>query len=254
MMTRRVSWWHQLITVVSVVAVMALALFPALSPSVALADRNTNPGVLPPQSHPYGKTYGEWGDMWWQWLVAIPAAANPSLDVPGDTTGTKCGKSQSGPVWFLAGIFGTGTATRNCTMPSGKAIFIPVANAIYIWSPPDDPHNRNFLWVLQQARGFYTPQSLSASIDGDPVRNLSNYYVESAPPGFNVDLSNPGNIFDVVIAKDDTNPSAQVGTYLMLAPLSVGTHTLRIYADFGGGNTMDVTYILKVVPAGRYGK
>ena len=36
-------------------------------------------------------------------------------------------KSQSGPVWFLAGTFG-GKAERTCTIPSGKAILFPPIN------------------------------------------------------------------------------------------------------------------------------
>src|SRR5882757_5084559 len=42
-----------------------------------------NPGVLPPQSHPYGKSYGEWAAKWVQWALSIPADRNPLTDTTG---------------------------------------------------------------------------------------------------------------------------------------------------------------------------
>ena len=32
----------------------------------SLADGNPNPGVLPIDSHAFGKTYAEWAAAWWQ--------------------------------------------------------------------------------------------------------------------------------------------------------------------------------------------
>src|SRR2546426_11911178 len=78
---------------------------------------NPNPGVLPPHSHSYGKTYAEWSEVWWQWALSFPAATNPIADL----TGADCALGQTGPdafpverpVWFLAGTFGS-PATRTC--------------------------------------------------------------------------------------------------------------------------------------------
>lgn len=81
---------------------------------------NTNPGILPPQSKPYGKTYGQWGADWWRWALSIPADSNPILD----PTGASCGLGQSGPVWFLAGTGGA-AVTRECSVPAGRALFSP---------------------------------------------------------------------------------------------------------------------------------
>ena len=87
----------------SSIALIALVLLLQLTP--ALAAQNPNPGVLPPDSHPFGKTYGEWSNAWWQWAYSIPAPNNPVLD----TTGANCDVGQSGQVWFLAGSFTSGT-------------------------------------------------------------------------------------------------------------------------------------------------
>ena len=88
------------------------------------------PRVAPPQSQPYGASYGEWGAAWWQWALAQPASANPLFD----STGEYCGAGQSGQVWFLAGTFG-GSAERTCTVPAGRALLLPVLNIAYIRDP-----------------------------------------------------------------------------------------------------------------------
>ena len=49
----------------------------ALAASMVLAGRNYNPGVMPINSHPYGKSYGEWHTAWWQWAVSLPVDQNP---------------------------------------------------------------------------------------------------------------------------------------------------------------------------------
>lgn len=57
------------------------------------------PRVLPPRSRPFGLTYAQWSEKWWQWALSIPADENPLLD----PTGENCGTGQSRRVWFLAG-------------------------------------------------------------------------------------------------------------------------------------------------------
>src|SRR5438045_3460219 len=78
---------------------------------------NPNPGVHPPNSKPYGLSYGEWSARWWQWTLQIPLATNPNFD----TTGAHCAEGQSGHVWFLAGWFPGAhppSVTRECTIPA----------------------------------------------------------------------------------------------------------------------------------------
>jgi hypothetical protein len=57
--------------------------------------------------------------QWAQWALSIPTPVNPQLD----TTGGNCMVGQSGFIWFLAGVFGGGTATRSCSVPAGKVLF-----------------------------------------------------------------------------------------------------------------------------------
>jgi len=80
-------------------------------------------GVFPPDSRPYGLTYGEWSAKWWQWAFSMPEPLNPLVD----DTGRNCANNQTEPVWFLAGT-GGGAVTRECTIPSDKGILIPIIN------------------------------------------------------------------------------------------------------------------------------
>ena len=67
----------------------------------ALAQNVDQRRVAPPNSKPYGKTYGEWAAAWGQWIEAIPFGVNPA----NDPDGSQGAINQSGPVWFLAGTF-----------------------------------------------------------------------------------------------------------------------------------------------------
>src|SRR2546422_1386860 len=98
---------------------LAVALALLTVATSALAQRNSNPDIAPPNSTPYGHTYGEWGALWWRWALSIPTD-NPVAD----TTGQFAATGQAGPVWFLAGSFGA-TVTRTVQVPAGKGLFFP---------------------------------------------------------------------------------------------------------------------------------
>ena len=104
-------------------AVLAVALACFLVGSEAFAGHvisdgssGSNDRILPPNSMPYGKSYGDWGAAFWSWDYAQPFATNPIFD----PTGAFNMQNQSGPVWFLAGNSG-GASVRNVTIPAGRA-------------------------------------------------------------------------------------------------------------------------------------
>ena len=66
---------------------------------ITQAVKTPDSGILSPTEKHHGKTYGEWGDAWWQFVVSIPTPNNPLID----PTGADCDVGQSGPVWFLVG-------------------------------------------------------------------------------------------------------------------------------------------------------
>jgi hypothetical protein len=248
-------------TSIALVAVVAALVVPAAS---ALAS-NSNPGVLPPQSHPHGLTYGQWSARWWQWEASFPASANPGTDL----TGSECALGQSGPfvirrLWFLTGLFSPlgGTVTRTCTVPVGRTILFPVFNAE--WSQVEQRNNGDQCIVpaspsgesdaalqacvtAQIDLGISTGGVLQADVDGRQVQNLLNYRALSPP--FDV-TGVPGNpVFPVTGPGSVTTRSVADGFWIMLAPLPPGPHTIHFRADLTQtpfAFLVDVTYDLTI--------
>jgi hypothetical protein len=259
-------------------AVGALALAGAgvvLSGPPVGAAGNPNPGVLPPSSHPYGKSYGEWANSWWQWADSIPMSVNPLID----PTGANCAQGQSGQVWFLAGS-PSGSYDRSCTVPAGKAVFFPVANfqedqreavpdyaffgsedcdgffgatfcddAYALLSPdPTDPAAM-FAFIQYVVDAFVDPDAKFATLDGVDITDLGNYRAPSGPAGYTINLpdtdepfDNYHSIFGYAFDGPDTYTGVQDGYYLMLKPLTPGEHTL----SFGEAPGWVITYELTV--------
>jgi len=180
------------------------------------------PIVLPPNTNPYGASYGEWGARWWQWVLEQPKDRNPLTD----PTGQFCAIGQNGPVWFLSG----GVATRKCMIPWGKALFFPVANEAYILTDPNDTPQLG----RDNIKGdIDTTFNMNVDVDGTSLPNLGTYRAQSpalgsVPETFIVDLPE-NNLFDIAAGPYQTVAD---GFYVMLAPLPVGTHDVRIRANF----------------------
>lgn len=202
---------------------------------------NPNPTVIPPQAKAYGMTSGEWSAKWWQWALSLPVDQNPFFDEGGDCS--KGANGQLGPVWFLTGVINvSGTAVRNCTVPAGKALFVPIINleCSTLEAPPFHGDNEEELRACATRFHF---GNVFAEIDGVAVQNLDRYLVKSPMFTFTVP---PENVLGV---GPGSGQSVSNGYYLMLAPLSVGEHVIR----FGGTFTdfdfsLDITYNLTVAP------
>ena len=166
-------------------ALLAAAILTLGAMPSAGADQGNqgNPGILPPQSHPYGQSYSEWAVNWWQWALSIPADRSPLTDA----TGEFAGENQHGPVWFVAGTFGD-SAERSFQVPAGKALFVPVFNWIFGAGAFDcDPSNPGVPCVvcdLEQLAAANTRAAdvLEVSIDGVAVQNVRRYEASSQGP------------------------------------------------------------------------
>lgn len=234
--------------------------------AVAQAQSNGNlgnPGVMPPQSHPAGKTYGEWSAIWWQWAVKRPSGGSP-LD---DPDGSRCMLDQSGPVWFLAAGVGT---PRTCQVPTGKFILFPIIN--YEWSAAEADANGGICTLApgdqlpttptgdsqmalracaEALRDLTKVKSLVVEVDGRELANTGNYNFESPADQATVFFPVQNNLIGIPA----TNPPSATrfaadGYWIMLAPLSAGTHTLHFHGE--GASTknsfsFDGQYTLVVV-------
>jgi hypothetical protein len=250
--TKRTSGCRRLL-----MTLMAAAALQGL-PSLATAQGNPNPRIAPPNSRPYGLSYGEWGAEWWKWALGIPAGENFDENPILDPTGEFADVDQSGPVWFLAGNFG-GTTQRTVTVPAGKALFFPLANNVF-WAPDDlafaaqvaeslgiDPEDLTDEELIRLLVNFATDAAsdLSLTIDGVPMQDLVRYRAES--PAFHIEDTDLLDDLEVPISAD--NLAVADGYWIMLAPLPVGEHTIHFTADgpVFGPFALDVTYHITVV-------
>ena len=213
------------------------------------ASSSSNPGIFPINSVPDGKSYGNWTAAWWQWELSVPAAQNPDED----TTGGYANLNQGGPVWFLPGTFGDQTypVVRNISVPAGKELFLPVYPWIFGSCAGDcDPSNPGVtcdIPTLRQAAASAATSvltgSMEVSIDGVPVREVSQYRALS-PSGFSVTLP-PDNVLQFLGVSSDVagtyTPQVSDGYWLMLRSLSPGKHTVLIHVinpTFGADQTL----------------
>ncbi len=233
----------------SVALAAGAALLATASPAWADPCRENNPGVIPPQAKPHGKSYGEWGGAWWNWALQFPYLSDPITD----DTGEDGDQGQQGPVWFLAGTYGS-SVDRTLTVPVGKALFFPLFNSLMFF-PLDVP-------TEPEARALANGQAdsvdiLECSVDGRQLKDLSQYRAESPSGGYTQALPE-GSIqtdpdFWLAFGYDFAYPPGETGAvtdgyWIMLSPLSVGEHLIHFRSGITGWFETEVTYHITVVP------
>jgi len=245
----------------------------ALAPAAEAGGRHQEAGVVPPHQTYKGKTYGQWSARWWQWCFSMSVGTpyTHPLFVDGNVD---LSEGQSGPVWFLGGtlistdIGGVyyGTAERTGTVPAGKALFFPIMNAeqSYLESWAFGGSDTTQAELRSDAKSFTDPAAdLTCEVDGRPLSNLDHYRVQS--PLYRIGPFPQDNIFESswgIPDELDLNPppprriraytagaapgnftqSVSDGYYIMLAPLSVGEHTIHFSGDVPGFFYLDITY------------
>ena len=279
----------------AVPVILAMGTAPAIASGDS--DRNTGPVILPPDSRPFGASYAEWNARWWQWLFQTPTAISPVFGPAGDPapakpTGVDCSAGQSGRVWFLGGTFlptaGDGSSfqsvvNRNCAIPEGTALFLPILNTegdnVFCpdAAPVVAPFSADELSAYVETNiDHIVKGSMSARIDGKRVDGLkdSETAYRSTAPWFSYRLpaDNLGSV--ICPSKSPFAPGTRPprlgshagatadGVYLMLAPLSRGTHVLKYGGEIIIPDTptpqppaapldfvQDVTYTITVLPA-----
>jgi hypothetical protein len=187
--------------------------------------------------------------QWWEWAISIPASHNPMLDA----TGVDCVVGQRGPVWFLAGTFSGGPATRTCSLPEGKALFLPVVNYVSINSPNvcgQGPGNLSAKDLRGMAAAYIDGiTSVSVQLDGQAIdaRRVQSVVFAVPMPADNIFVQpcngdSPAGVY---------SPGVDDGFYVALDPLRPGKHTLHFQAQYRGGTVQDTTYNLILVPVLR---
>ena len=235
----------------AVVLVGLVVLLGVSSPAVAWAD-GSNPGVAPIGSSPYGQTYGQWSARWWQFAVqqtslGFCAPARPQS-----------------PVMFLAGTADP-PVTTSCTIPAGQSLMFPLFNvewsvaeaqaqqqatpgqSCFVPGPPTGTSDAALQACATAGADHATfPGAvLAADVDGKTLHNLTSYRAVSPPFDFTAASGNPFGI------PPGPSHAAGDGFWMILRPLSAGTHTIHFSAtvpflELGFTFSLDQTYRLTV--------
>jgi hypothetical protein len=253
------------------IGALGLAIAFVMSPLAEAA--NDNPGVMPPQSHPHGATYGQWNARWWQWLYQTPVNINPEFSDPGTPNAlaaVDCSAGQTGKVWFLGGTFSPTTPAgeppasnvyRTCSISPGIFLYFPLLNDEFdnLTCKADGSPATLGLSAVELKNAATTliddivSGTMSATIDGVSIPGLADAHsaYRSPSPWFSYTLpsDNVGQFFAGPTGNPCKFPAGTQppvpgaiadGIYLMLAPLSPGVHHIHFGGkiDYPGGNSV----------------
>jgi hypothetical protein len=238
--------------IASIVALITLS----TAASASGDSLSTDDAVLPPDAQVLGLSMAQWSTKWWQWALSIPGMEHPLID----GSDADCSVGNSGNVWFLGaalgGIDDVIIDTRDCTVPQGTFLFMPVIN---VECSKIEGVGTNLEELRECANTDQDAVTiLEAEIDGVPVANLDDYRVETDPLLFSFWLPED-NIFDTIWGEPDVpagfyeDEAVGEGFYIMIRPLSPGEHTIHIRGvipsepglPFGGFEN-EITYNLTV--------
>ncbi len=175
--------------------------------------------IAAPDSSPYGATYEEWAARYWKWLFSVPSDVNPIFDRDGIT----CDENQpDGDVWFLLGET-EGIRERTCSVPEGKAIFMPIIT-IECDEASDDTlvTDEQFAACVEDGLGDVT--KVEASIDGTPVSGLEDHKARSGVFEAQVPELN-------IVAGEGSVKMMTDGYWIMINPLPQGEHVIELRAE-----------------------
>lgn len=201
--------------------------------------------VFPPNAHPYGKSYAEWSVSWLQVFMGFTCDENPWLNAGNPLF------YQTGPVYFLAGLSEAG-ASVDITVPQGKAILFPLTNYINDYPCPDptfEPAEGQSLvdFLTEGMAGWVSGVSgLSVEVDGGSLSNPESYLFTTDLFEFTGDISLANDCnFDACVTGAPQNAVGR-GYYIMLKPLSIGTHTVHYHSVTWGDFVQDGTFNITV--------
>jgi hypothetical protein len=217
---------------------LALSVAAIISLSATALQASHAPRVVPPLP----LLYRAWSAAWWEWGLEHPLEGHPFVDDPA----FEVSSGQRGPVWFLATPLGT--VERTVTIPFGKFLFVGLLNAeasdLEGLGATRAERRETAIWLADHIGG------VRCEVDGVAIPAIDSYRVTS--PQFAFDAPTPWIFGDT----GGRGKSVADGYYIMLAPLSRGTHTIRVTGAFhfsvAEGDpfdfdaTADVTYYITV--------
>ena len=238
---------------------LALAVALVLS-GLCTAPAQLNPGIVDPTSSYAGKTYSQLAIGWWQYFMSLPTTNSPFYNFPGNPP-VPLSTAQSAPVWFLCGNYLGGTFAFTNTIPSVALFLLLSGNEVdNAGCPTPNDYNEMYLraWAGGVANGAI---SMTCTIDGVPMGYIdihtTPYRVQPPPFSYTCPAAHSyirdhrglwcyengsGIPYTIDGAISD-------GTYLLISPLSIGSHIITSSFQYSSGLSGDFTFYLTVQPA-----
>ncbi len=184
-------------------------------------------GFVPPNAKVHGYTLKQLSTAWNKWAFSTPEAGNPLV----------AGRCEQSPIhrriWFFPVSLG-GDYEVDCKVPAGA--YLVVTPAGWFCDPAEAGGSTNAALRTCVDNGFALLTYAEVVLDGRKAKHLDKYVVTSRRielPGPNLLSEDPTSIMDKSI-------------FVVIKPLSRGTHTIRLYdefasLDFTAGITFNVT-------------
>ena len=204
------------------IVLMAGMLLASTAGSVSAAKPAVG-GFLPANAHPHGYSLVDLATAWNAWAFSAPPEDNPFLN-------ERCERSPTDPkIWFLpeANPYG-GPPAVTCEVPQGA--FLVFSPFFIEWSQAELIDN----WILDHPASeaelraavedtFALVDSVEVTFDGQTVTkaDLADYVVVT-----DLDTLPAGNL-----ASPNPTDTMNEGFFMVIAPLSRGTHTLSASWD-----------------------
>jgi hypothetical protein len=194
--------------------------------------------IRPPKAHSFGHALKELAARWCQ---------RKELFFRQEQAQEMCDYGLSGRVLLLADGFSQSdefhTNRRECVVPEGAAVFFPIDYALVL-STPDFPLTEAELRARASLYLNYDTNRY-CEIDGRPIQNLERYHRQTDV--FSFAFGGRGDV------PAGTYPAVADGYWMLLAPLSAGTHTIRVITGAPGSDYhVDLLIELTIVPASEY--
>jgi hypothetical protein len=222
------------------ILLIALSVIMALVVAIPVASGQTAPPANESQ------TLGELGAEWWTWVLEEPRNTNPLIG--SYTGGTQCEGTttfEGREVFFLAGTQDGTSVTRECTVSSETWFFFPIVN-VFEGEPTGTGSEKTFRKNVNDFMNkALVGSTMFLTVDGEDV-SIQKQRADTPLFTFNLPKN---SIFKKAPAGE--YEAVADGVWVLLPPLSEGTHTIEFGGTFpnapGGGFSQDNTYILTVV-------
>ena len=189
------------------------------------------PGLLPPNARAHGLSLTDLASAWTLWAFGTSAEVNPILDV-------RCERSPIDPrIWFLPVSLG-GEWTNTCKVPPGSFLALLPGGTEFSNLEPEPFYGAD----AEQLRACVDENVallnyVEFTLDGKTVTNLDDYVVTTR-----LLTLPPNNLLSA-----ESGLSLMKGYFLVIPPLSRGTHVLRAYDEFQAMNFQaGITYTIVV--------